>query len=887
MSDTAAGWTSARTAALLRRPAAGSAVAAAMLASALLATAWNIRAGASGTALVRRATALADRAESVLSAAKDLETGERGFLLTGEETFLEPYRVGEARLAEHFASEAADAATGGAPDNGPAAAAPAEAGRAVSALRRLVEAKRAVAARAIAVRRAKGLDAAMAFVRSGADKSSMDAIRVEVAAIRQHLAARIGARERRGRTREVVLTVLSLGLAMTACAWFVALAVLRRRREQASNALLGGVLDNAPIGLGFLDRALRVRHLNKALAAMGERRFGADIGLELWEVLPQLRRQIEPQLRAVVDEGRSIRNVEAEIAPSGEPGLARICLMSFYPLRAADAARTIEGAGMVVADITERRQAELAVAAARDAAEDANRAKSTFIANMSHELRTPLSAIIGYSEMLQEEIEDSGDPANIAPDMRKIEGNARHLLGLINDVLDLSKVESGKMEVYAEEFDVAAMVRDVASTVAGLVGKKGNTLSLALADDLGAMHSDITKIRQILLNLLSNAAKFTEGGTITLSATRVAAAGGPDANGPDANGEGSVAFAVRDAGIGMTAEQLAKLFQRFQQADASTTRRFGGTGLGLSITQAFSTMLGGAVAVASMPGQGSTFTVTLPARFVPPPEPQEAAQDDAGSEGAGGVDGARGVVLVIDDDPAQLELTARFLEREGFAARIAPDGRTGLALARSLRPRAILLDVAMPGMDGWSVLARLKADPALAAIPVVMVTFLAERGLASSLGAAGYVSKPVHWDRLRAVMDRFRDAEGDVLVVDDDADARVRLRAVLERDGWSVAEAADGEAALACVEAAVPRVVLLDLVMPVMDGFAFLHALRARPGCADVPVVVLTARDLTAEDRSRLRGASQVLAKGEATLRDIAAKLRALVPAAGQGNDAS
>ncbi len=242
---------------------------------------------------------------------------------------------------------------------------------------------------------------------------------------------------------------------------------------------------------------------------------------------------------------------------------------------------------------------------------------------------------------------------------------------------------------------------------------------------------------------------------------------------------------------------------------------------------------------------------------------------------------------MIDDDPAQLELTARFLEREGFAARIAPDGRTGLALARSLRPRAILLDVAMPGMDGWSVLARLKADPALAAIPVVMVTFLAERGLASSLGAAGYVSKPVHWDRLRAVMDRFRDAEGDVLVVDDDADARVRLRAVLERDGWSVAEAADGEAALACVEAAVPRVVLLDLVMPVMDGFAFLHALRARPGCADVPVVVLTARDLTAEDRSRLRGASQVLAKGEATLRDIAAKLRALVPAAGQGNDAS
>ena len=911
MSEMATTWTATRTAALLRRPAVGSAVASAMLVGAVLATAWNIRAGGSAAALIRRDAALADRAEFVLSAAKDLETGERGYLLTGNDVFLEPYRAGEAGLARSLPpATPAGAAPVTSLVTSPAAAEPA------ATLRRLVDAKRAVAAQAIAARGAGGLDAAMAFVRSGQDKASMDAIRDEVAAIRQDLAARIATRERRGQMREVALTALSSLLGLAACAWFVALAVFRRRREQASNALLGGVLDNAPIGLGFLDRGLRVRHLNRALAAMAERRFGADFGLTLWEVLPHLRPQIETQLRAVVDEGRSIRNVEAEIARPGQPGLARTCLMSFYPLRGTDPARTIEGAGLVVADITERRRAEVAVAAARDAAEEANRAKSTFIANMSHELRTPLSAIIGYSEMLQEEIEDSGDPANIAPDMRKIEGNARHLLGLINDVLDLSKVESGKMEVFAEEFDVAAMVRDVASTVAGLVDKKGNTLALALGPDLGTMHSDVTKVRQILLNLLSNAAKFTEGGTITLSATRIPAAtdhasdsasdpaggasldsggasldsGGAslDSEGARPGSGGSVAFAVRDAGIGMSEEQLAKLFQRFQQADASTTRRFGGTGLGLSITRAFSHMLGGEITVASAPGQGSTFTVTLPARA---PEPGDDARDGEGGAAqaadgdaqAAAAGAERGIVLVIDDDAAQLELTARFLEREGFAARTAQDGRAGLALARTLRPRAILLDVAMPGMDGWSVLARLKADPALAAIPVVMVTFLAERGLASSLGAAGYVSKPVQWDRLRAVMDRFRDAEGDVLVVDDDADARARLRGVLERDGWSVAEAADGVAALACVERAVPRVVLLDLVMPVMDGFGFLHALRARPGCADVPVVVLTARDLSEEDRSRLRGASQVLAKGEATLRDIAAKLRALVPSAGAG----
>ncbi len=517
-------------------------------------------------------------------------------------------------------------------------------------------------------------------------------------------------------------------------------------------------------------------------------------------------------------------------------------------------------------DVTARKDAEAAMQAARDEAEEANRAKSTFIANMSHELRTPLSAIIGYSEMLQEEIEDAGDPGGIADDMRKIEGNARHLLSLINDVLDLSKVESGKMEVYAETFDVADMVRDVATTVQGLVEKKGNTLSLRLEADLGAMHSDVTKIRQMLLNLLSNAAKFTEEGTITLSAERGLGLGEKD----------WLAFRISDAGIGMTEEQLTKLFQRFQQADASTTRKFGGTGLGLSITKAFSTMLGGDVEVESVPGQGSTFTVRLPANVTAQQDVQHDEPETAAVRGSGS--GAEQVVLVIDDDPAQRELMSRFLEREGFSARTAPDGRTGLELARILRPRAILLDVMMPGMDGWSVLSTLKADPELAKIPVVMVTFVGERGLATALGATDYVSKPVEWERFKHVMDRFRDADGDVLVVDDDPDARHRMRTMLEKNGWTVAEASNGLEALDQVAHAVPRLVLLDLTMPVMDGFSFLGALRERPGCADVPVVVLTARDLTKEDRHRLREASQVLNKGDTSLRDLAGQLRALAP---------
>jgi len=515
------------------------------------------------------------------------------------------------------------------------------------------------------------------------------------------------------------------------------------------------------------------------------------------------------------------------------------------------------------ADVTERKEAEAAMQAARDEAEEANRAKSTFIANMSHELRTPLSAIIGYSEMLQEELEDRGDPDGLGDDIRKVESNARHLLSLINDVLDLSKIESGKMEVFAETFDVAEMAGSVAATVQALIEKKGNTLTLSLAPDLGAMHSDVTKVRQILLNLLGNAAKFTEGGSVTLSAERRSGPGG----------KGWLAFRVSDSGIGMTEEQLAKLFQRFQQADASTTRRFGGTGLGLSITKAFSAMLGGEVDVESTPGQGSAFTVRLPASL--------AAEQDMAEGGAQAEhdDASGDVVLVIDDDPAQRDLMTRFLEREGFSARTAPDGSSGIELARALRPRAILLDVMMPGMDGWSVLSALKAIPELAKIPVVMVTFVSQRGLANSLGAADYVLKPVEWERFRQVMDRFRGEDGDVLVVDDDADTRQRMRTVLEKNGWTVTEASNGLEALDQVAHAVPKLILLDLTMPVMDGFSFLRALRERPGCADVPVVVLSARDLTSEDRKRLRGASQVLNKGDTSLRDLAGELRALVPA--------
>ncbi|RAL20189.1 hybrid sensor histidine kinase/response regulator [Lujinxingia litoralis] len=508
-------------------------------------------------------------------------------------------------------------------------------------------------------------------------------------------------------------------------------------------------------------------------------------------------------------------------------------------------------------EVEERTEAE-------QRALEASRAKSAFLANMSHELRTPLNAVIGYTELIQEDLglgAEHIDVPGVARDLTKIHASANHLLSLINDILDLSKVEAGKMELFLESFDLADLVREVIDTIEPLARQNDNALDMN-AHYHGEFVADRTKLKQVMLNLMGNAVKFTDEGTIRLSTSPTTV-----------HGMAGVCIEVEDTGMGISADKIEHLFQPFTQADESTTRRHGGTGLGLTICKRFCEMMGGNIEVESKLGQGTIFRVLLPS--ADPSGLQEHSDvlwkpDFEGAALHPELDaGPR--ILVIDDDPNVHELMRRILTPRGFQLVSAYSGDQGVTLAQEHLPDVITLDVMMPGKDGWSVLSTLKSHAGLEHIPVVMISMVDDRNIGFALGATDYLVKPIQRDRLLKTLSRFHPEEGaSALVVEDEPDIREMISRHLRNAGWSVNTAAHGRQALEILEDERPDVVLLDLMMPEMDGFEVAEIMRSEPRWKDIPIVVVTAMDLDDAETARLRrSVSRILSKNVRSIDEV------------------
>lgn len=634
-----------------------------------------------------------------------------------------------------------------------------------------------------------------------------------------------------------------------------------RKSSQRTTSILESIKD----AFIAVNPQWQISYINPQAAQILGRDSQVLVGQKFWDVMPT-----ELGVEQQKEYDRAIMEARVQTFEAQDPRTEYWFEVRAYPGK--------EGLSIFLQNITDRKNASLALrrmnqeledrVAARTSqlalsmkaaeegrvkAEEANRSKSEFLANMSHELRTPLNAIIGYSEILEEDAADTGQDSFV-PDLQKIRNAGKHLLGLINDVLDISKIEAGKMELHLESFDLATVVKEIAETVLPLAEKNGNSLVLNCPPHLDEMHADLTKVKQSLLNLLSNACKFTQNGEIRLDVESQ----NPPHDGNDA-AQNRFIFRISDTGIGMTPDQLTKLFKSFSQADASTTRKYGGTGLGLAITKSFSTMMGGDISVESTYGVGSTFTIWFPQTVqkqqttkLTIPETKTNLSQIAQLPTVKSSD--RKVVLVVDDDAQVREFLQRALSNKGYEVVTATNGRDCLELAAQLSPDFITLDVEMPGMDGWSVLTGLKDNPELANIPVIMLTMVADRDLGYALGASEYLVKPINIERLTAVLHKHeaRRSQGPVLVVEDDLASREMVSKLLERRGWQVEQAENGRKALDFLQMATPSVILLDLMMPEVDGFEVIRQLRQRPEGREIPIVVVTAKELTTQERQWL-----------------------------------
>jgi PAS domain S-box-containing protein len=815
---------------------------------------------------VEQARLVLQELHATLSALQDVETGQRGYVITGEEQFLEPYRAAIDLVPQHLATLRKLVADD-----------PEQLARHTEA-ERLATAKMAEVTEVIKRYRDGGFPTAQERVREGTGRRLMDAFRaVEVQmdhaenARLNKFATATATDHRRGVAMFGMFTLLDFAVVTIAFLIIHRFASARDRAEaelQRTSAFQQLILNGAGNAIITGDKNGVIQIFNRtaerwlgwrAEEVVGKRDWPWIDPHEIQQRLDELSRERgEPVTDPVQAFTARITADRADvrewnfITKSGERLPVRV---SVTELRDVDG--NVTGICGIAADISEPRRVQQALHDAKDAAEQASRAKSLFLANMSHELRTPLNAIIGYSEMLAEDAQAAGQAQSV-DDLRKITQAGKHLLSLINDILDLSKVEAGKMRLHLESFSVPLMIEDVVSTIGPMMRQNKNSLKVDVPKDIGSITADLTKLRQVLFNLLSNASKFTNGGEVTIAARRF-----------NHGGVEEIHFIVRDTGIGMNSTQLDALFQAFSQAEPSTASRFGGTGLGLAISRQFCRMMGGDIEVRSEVGHGATFTVRLPAQVEDRTGDSSALAPTTASPRAIAPSPTAGAVLVIDDDPAAQELLRRYLEADGFRVVTANSGAEGLSLARTMHPVAITLDVMMPETDGWKILSELKADASLRDIPVVMLSIVDDKSMGFALGAAAFMTKPIDRLELLRVLNKYRDSHPKtILIVEDDSASADLIGRTLVEDGWDVRLAENGRVALELLGQREPALILLDLMMPLMDGFEFAAELRRHGPWRDIPVIVLTSKDLTDEDRRRLNGDVQKIVHKEGMSRE-------------------
>lgn len=648
----------------------------------------------------------------------------------------------------------------------------------------------------------------------------------------------------------VLCSLLLLPLLLILAAW---LTHLRKRfqviyQQMRANArLLDDIFQHSNLAMKVKDANGRILRINNVAAKLMGRPADALLGRGVEDVATAETAALIREHDREVLEGNGITAYEERVDYVGG---SYALLSTRFPV--TDEQGAIAGVGVISMDITPRIHMERALRSAKLEAESANRAKSIFLANMSHELRTPLNSIIGLSELTLEQASERSD-REVVEFMQRVVNAGRHLLSLINDILDISRVESGRIELHVEVVRVDSLLESVVTSMQPLAKANGNRLLLERAADTSLACVDPVRLRQVIINLVGNAIKFTRNGEVKVTL---------------ACSDDHLRITVSDNGIGMTPDQLQRVFEPFEQADRSIARRFGGSGLGLTISRQLLELMGGQIEVSSDIHVGTEFTVTLPIGDIDDAARRMAQVPDKRA----GARGRRPVVLVVDDDPDACKLIRNALERDGIGVVSASSGEQALALTRSERPAVMVLDILLGDMTGWDVLAAVRADPEHAELPVIVCTVTDPEQRTGLLGVVEHLTKPCDREHLSRLVQRLVGGakSSQLLVVDDDELYREKLAAALREEGHWVDTAHDGERALAAMRDRLPDLVLLDMVMPGMDGLSVIEVMRADPVLAPIPIVLVTAADISPEVTRRLcERAVLLVRKGEGDLVDV------------------